>query len=144
MNLCNGKEEESIKETDQSQVTMEQPGNAPETEGETANASNGTTETVVQILNVNEISMLERLAHNPNAMVKSQQRDEPDMSSEEKLKVLKAAYCTCPVQFLAKFGRYMQATDAVCFEKLKADGNYEVLFQLKEIEKFRDEGKVFP
>ncbi|CAL8074604.1 unnamed protein product [Orchesella dallaii] len=80
-------------------------------------------------------NMLERLSKNSQVMVKSQQRDEPDLSAEQKLDALRVVFETHPDQFLVRFGKFLRSTDSKCFEGHRREGNYNVIFQLNEVEK---------
>lgn len=69
------------------------------------------------------------------AIFKSQQKDDPDLSSEEKLTIarslLKKSYCL----FLSKFGHYMKKEHLKYFEKIK-DDDYEVAYHFNRLQRY--------
>lgn len=91
-------------------------------------------------INLQEIAMLERLSQDTKVIVKSQQRGERDLTVEEKLEALKTLYRSTPSRFLSRFGKFLVADDAKCFEKLSEEDDYDAAFQLKEIKKLWNKG----
>ncbi len=89
-----------------------------------------------------ETEMLERLSKDAKVIVKSQQRGERDLTAEEKLDALKSLYCSAPVRFLSRFGNFLVADDAKCFEKLREEDDYDAVCQLKEVEKLWNKGII--
>ncbi|XP_032221663.2 coiled-coil domain-containing protein 97 [Nematostella vectensis] len=81
---------------------------------------------------------------NSGVTVKSQQRDEPDLSSEQKIKILEEIKKTNPASFLMRFGQSLVTKDLEYFESLYKQNtltNYEIGFRLKEIKKHLDQQK---
>ncbi|ODN01647.1 Coiled-coil domain-containing protein 97 [Orchesella cincta] len=111
--------------------------------GEDSNFQNGgesfpkDAESIISKNSLTEIqhNMLERLSKNTQVMVRSQQRDEPDLSAEQKLDALKAIFETHPDQFLVRFGKFLKASDSECFEHHRRGGDYNIVFHLSEVEK---------
>ncbi|KZC09883.1 Coiled-coil domain-containing protein 97, partial [Dufourea novaeangliae] len=72
---------------------------------------------------------------NSKAIFKSQQKDDPDLTFEEKLNiahnVLKKSYCL----FLSKFGHYMKEEHLKYFEK-KKDEDYEVSYHINRLQRY--------
>lgn len=87
--------------------------------------------------------MLERLTKDAKVIVKSQQRGERDLTAEEKLDALKSLYCSAPARFLTRFGNFLVADDAKCFEKLHEEDDYDAVCQLNEIKKLWNKGIIF-
>ncbi|XP_064408791.1 coiled-coil domain-containing protein 97 isoform X2 [Latimeria chalumnae] len=75
-------------------------------------------------------SMLNAVA-NSNIQIKSQQKDEPDLTLPEKLEILQELYRNKPVVFLERFRKVLSEDHLVCFSHLA--GNYEVNFYCNEI-----------
>ncbi|XP_054002859.1 coiled-coil domain-containing protein 97 isoform X1 [Hylaeus anthracinus] len=69
------------------------------------------------------------------AIFKSQQKEDPDLTFEEKLtiarNILKKSYCL----FLSKFGRYMKEEHLKYFEKSK-DKDYEVAYHINRLRRY--------
>ena len=80
-------------------------------------------------------NMLSRIA-NSDAVVKSQQRGEPDLTVDEKLTVLHGILDRSPAGFLMRFGRYLVEDDLRNFDYLK--GDYEIDFRIKELKNILD------
>ncbi|EDO48482.1 predicted protein, partial [Nematostella vectensis] len=81
---------------------------------------------------------------NSGVTIKSQQRDEPDLSSEQKIKILEEIKKTNPASFLMRFGQSLVTKDLEYFESLYKQNtltNYEIGFRLKEIKKHLDQQK---
>ncbi|KHJ41943.1 hypothetical protein D918_07994 [Trichuris suis] len=78
-------------------------------------------------------SMLNRIADTPGAYFKSQQRNEPDLTLEERLLILRNLYQDRPCGFLSRYERMLTANDVLLFDHVR--GMYEAEFFLKRIEK---------
>ncbi|XP_068728482.1 coiled-coil domain-containing protein 97-like [Montipora capricornis] len=83
-------------------------------------------------------NMLLRVASS-DAVVKSQQRGEPDLTAAEKVSILQKILDKSPGSFLMRFGNYLVEDDLGNFEHLIAD--YEIAFRVKEVEKALDTKK---
>lgn len=79
--------------------------------------------------------MLSRIA-STDAVVKSQQRGEPELAVDEKIAILHELYDKKPASFLMRFGRYLSEKDLGNFEHLR--GEYEIDFRLKEVKNILD------
>lgn len=86
--------------------------------------------------------MFERLSKLPNIVVRSQQRDEPDLTAEQKLGNLKTIFRSNPEQFLIRFGNQVLPNELKCFDELERVGSYEARFHLKEMEKLHQIGTI--
>lgn len=84
-------------------------------------------------------SMLCRIAGS-EAVVKSQQRDEPDLTVDEKVAILQEILERKPTTFLMRFGRYLAEEDLQNFEHLR--GDYEINFRLNEVKNIIDSKKT--
>ena len=78
--------------------------------------------------------MLVHLAHS-RAIFKSQQKDEPELSFEEKKTIALNLLEKSPFQFLCNFGRFLKEEHLSYFEKIKSD-NYEISFYLKRLHRY--------
>uniref|UniRef100_A0A8C3FT31 Coiled-coil domain containing 97 n=1 Tax=Chrysemys picta bellii TaxID=8478 RepID=A0A8C3FT31_CHRPI len=76
------------------------------------------------------LAMLTAVANSP-LPVRSQQKDEPDLTAEEKLAILRALYRDKPVVFLERFRRALRVEHLGCFAHLAA--RYEVRFYCDEV-----------
>ncbi|XP_039366444.1 coiled-coil domain-containing protein 97 [Mauremys reevesii] len=76
------------------------------------------------------LAMLTAVANSP-LPVRSQQKDEPDLTAEEKLTILRALYRDKPVVFLERFRRALRVEHLGCFTHLAA--RYEVRFYCDEV-----------
>lgn len=65
--------------------------------------------------------------------IRSQQKDEPDFTQEQKLGILLEMYKSKPVVFLERFRKALKEEHLACFNHLA--GNYEVDFYCQEIRK---------
>ena len=83
-------------------------------------------------------NMLYRIA-NSDAVVKSQQRGEPDLTVDEKVTILLGILDRSPGSFLMRFGKYLVEDDLRNFDHL--EGDYEIDFRLKEVKKILDTKK---
>lgn len=99
------------------------------------NMAASTTETEVHGLVKN---MLYRVA-NSDAVVKSQQRGEPDLTVDEKVTILLGILDRSPSSFLMRFGKYLVEDDLRNFHHL--EGDYEIDFRLKEVKNILDTKK---
>lgn len=84
-------------------------------------------------------SMLSRIARS-DAVVKSQQRGEPDLTVDEKVGILEEILERKPTSFLMRFGRYLVEEDLRNFQHLK--GDYEIDFRLTEVKNIIDSKKT--
>ncbi|XP_074872457.1 coiled-coil domain-containing protein 97 isoform X2 [Carettochelys insculpta] len=76
------------------------------------------------------LAMLGAVARSP-LPVRSQQKDEPDLTAEEKLRILRALYRDKPLVFLERFRRALRVEHLGCFAHLAA--RYEVRFYCDEV-----------
>ncbi|KAG6926291.1 coiled-coil domain containing 97, partial [Chelydra serpentina] len=76
------------------------------------------------------LAMLTAVASSP-LPVRSQQKDEPDLTAAEKLAILRALYRDKPVVFLERFRRALRVEHLGCFAHLAA--RYEVRFYCEEV-----------
>ena len=76
---------------------------------------------------------------NSGAIVKSQQRGEEEISTEEKHQLLLDMWRRNPVTFLERFNRWLREDDLECFDDLSH--GYEVNFYLREVRKRLDKDK---
>ena len=83
-------------------------------------------------------NMLSRIA-NSDAVVKSQQRGEPDLTVDEKVTILRGILEKNPGSFLMRFGRCLVEDDLRTFDHLK--GDYEIDFRVKEVKNILDANK---
>lgn len=67
-----------------------------------------------------------------DVIIKSQQRDEPDLTDNEKFYYLQEMLNTSPGKFLMKYGRLLLEPDLVYFKKYD---DYEITFRLRELRK---------
>ncbi|KAJ1107410.1 hypothetical protein NDU88_004800 [Pleurodeles waltl] len=65
--------------------------------------------------------------------IRSQQKDEPDFTQEQKLRILLEMYKSKPVVFLERFRKVLKEEHLACFDHLA--GNYEVDFYCQEVRK---------
>lgn len=89
---------------------------------------------------VNQVrAMLCRIASS-DAVVKSQQRGEPDVNVDEKVAMLQEILEKKPTSFLMRFGRHLAEEDLRNFEHLR--GDYEIDFRLNEVKNIIDSKKT--
>lgn len=67
------------------------------------------------------------------AVIKSQQKDEPDLLYDQKLAIVKELFFCKPVVFLERFHKIIREDHLRCFRHLA--GNYEVAFYCNEVQK---------
>lgn len=67
-----------------------------------------------------------------DVIIKSQQRDEPDLSDNEKFQYLQEMLNQSPGKFLMKYGRLLLEHHLMYFQKYD---DYEIAFRLKELQK---------
>ncbi|XP_062919609.1 coiled-coil domain-containing protein 97 isoform X2 [Mobula hypostoma] len=67
------------------------------------------------------------------AVIKSQQKDEPDLRYDQKLSIVKELFYCKPVVFLERFHKIIREEHLVCFSHLS--DNYEVTFYCNEVRK---------
>ncbi|XP_069765254.1 coiled-coil domain-containing protein 97 [Narcine bancroftii] len=67
------------------------------------------------------------------AVIKSQQKDEPDLRHDQKLSIVKELFYCKPVVFLERFHKIIKEEHLICFSHLA--GNYEVAFYCNEVRK---------
>lgn len=75
---------------------------------------------------------------NSDVVVKSQQRDEPDLTLEQKVDILKDILENKPASFLARFGQFLALEELTYFENIQND-DYELEFRVKELRKLLDD-----
>ena len=78
-----------------------------------------------------KIKIMFRRIDRTDAVVKSPQKNEPDLTEEEKFVILWDIFKKNPCNFLMRFGKSFDHDDLNCFDDLK--GNYEIDFYLKQI-----------
>ena len=88
--------------------------------------------------NKNDQNLLLRIAKT-DAVVKSQQRGEPDLTVDEKVPLLREILERSPSSFLMRFGKYFKEEDLDSFGHLR--GDYEIDFRLKEVKGILDNRK---
>lgn len=89
---------------------------------------------------VNQVrTMLCRVASS-EAVVKSQQRSEPELTVDKKVDILQEMFEKKPTSFLMRFGRYLAREDLRNFEHLR--GDYEIDFRLNEVKNIIDSKKT--
>jgi hypothetical protein len=82
-------------------------------------------------------AMLDHLANSKVAHFKDQQRGEPELSFEQKRQIAEDILKHNPGQFLARFGKFLQAQDLDYFTELNAvSENYEISCHLKQLQRF--------
>ncbi|CDW56699.1 DUF2052 domain containing protein [Trichuris trichiura] len=79
-------------------------------------------------------SMLNRIADTPGAYFKSQQRNEPDLTLEERLLILRNLYKDRPCGFLSRYEQMLTANDLLLFDHVR--GMYEADFFLRSCYSF--------
>ena len=77
--------------------------------------------------------LLTAIASDPRAQFKSQQKDDPDWSQEQKKEMAEQALDKSPGQFLARYGALLQESHLDYFRDKYGPDHYEVAFQLKEL-----------
>lgn len=77
--------------------------------------------------------MLQRLAHS-SAHFKHQQRNEPDLTPNQKYEIAREIFENKPRLFLARFKQHLAMKDIPCFQEHA--GDYEIDFHLSEIQKW--------
>ena len=73
-------------------------------------------------------------------VVKSQQRDEPELTEEHKVTILREILTEKPATFLMRFGKYLAKEDLQYFDH-SAEHDYELDFRLKELRTLFDSSK---
>ncbi|KAK4886868.1 hypothetical protein RN001_003139 [Aquatica leii] len=79
--------------------------------------------------------MLEQLGNNAEILCKSQQRDETDVSVQEKIQILSDIFNKSKSNFLSRFGKFLTFQQIKLFENVEEDvkDGYEIKFHLKNI-----------
>jgi len=86
-------------------------------------------------------AMLDHLARSEVAHFKDQQRGEPELSFEQKRQIADDILKHSPGQFLARFGKFLQAQHLDYFTELNAvPENYEISFHLNQLHRFHCKG----
>ena len=86
-------------------------------------------------------AMLDHLASSEVAHFKDQQRGEPELSFEQKRQIAEDILKHNPGQFLARFGKFLQAQHLDYFTELNAvSESYEISFHLKQLQRFHCKG----
>ncbi|XP_076226548.1 coiled-coil domain-containing protein 97-like [Nomia melanderi] len=101
---------------------------------------NDKKETTKNVLIIEEknTSLREELLNyvaNSKAIFKSQQKDDPDLSFEEKLTIASNVLRKSNCLFLSKFGHYMKEEHLKYFEKSK-DQDYEVAYHVNRLHRY--------
>ncbi|KAG7213690.1 hypothetical protein KM043_002933 [Ampulex compressa] len=71
------------------------------------------------------------------AVFKSQQKDEPDLTYDEKLTIAQNLFVKNHCLFLSKFGPYLKPEHLQYFEKLKGE-NYEITHHIERLRRYFD------
>lgn len=81
--------------------------------------------------------IISKLADNDKILCKSQQRNEADITKEEKMTILLDIFNKSKSSFLSRFGQFLSAEQAQYFDQFKDDPSdgYEVMCHLKNISK---------
>ena len=77
-------------------------------------------------------AMIERVAHREEHFAHMRQRNEPDMSLDERLEVVEKLLANNPGEFLARFGSILTEEDLMYFDTL-CSSEYTVHFRTTEI-----------
>lgn len=86
-------------------------------------------------------AMLDHLASSEVAHFKDQQRGEPELSFEQKRQIAEDILKHSAGQFLARFGKFLQAQHLDYFTELNAvSENYEISFHLEQLQRFYCKG----
>jgi hypothetical protein len=86
-------------------------------------------------------AMLDHLANSRVAHFKDQQREEPELSFEQKRQIADDILKHNPGQFLERFGKFLQAHHLDYFTETNAvSQNYEISFHLKQLQRFHCKG----
>ncbi len=87
-------------------------------------------------------NLLDFLSKKPESelRLKNLQREDPDLTTEEKLSLLRRKLESNPASFLSQFGQYFQSTHLECFSRIRQH-SFEVDFHLKHVEQFLKPGK---
>lgn len=75
---------------------------------------------------------------NSDVIVKSQQRDEPDLTVDQKVDILKDILDKKPAVFLTRFGKFLTIEELLYFESIESN-DYELQFRLKELQKLSND-----
>lgn len=78
------------------------------------------------------LTMLERLSKSA-AHFAHRQRDDPDLTQQEKIDIASGILQKNPAVFLRRFGAYLQAVDLAYFQDSTED-DYEIQFHIREIQ----------
>jgi len=73
-----------------------------------------------------------KTAASSNGFFKHQQKDEPDLTYDEKLKIVEEVFNNRPSLFVERYGKYLSEKQLEYFEDLKSDDNYELNFFLQQ------------
>ncbi|KAF5302800.1 hypothetical protein FQA39_LY01980 [Lamprigera yunnana] len=98
--------------------------------------SNGTEESSSRPKDADEFQELFRsLSNNAEVLCKSQQRDEGDISVDEKVQILMDTFHKSKGNFLLRFGKFLTINQSKLFEQFENDvrDGYEIKFHLKNI-----------
>ena len=79
---------------------------------------------------------------NSSAVFKSQQRDEPELSFQEKRTIALDLLEKSPSEFLSKFGYFLKVEHLSYFRSI-SDDEYEISFYLKRLDRYFDKEKRF-
>jgi len=77
-------------------------------------------------------TMIERVAHREEHFVHLRQRDEPDVSVDERLEIVEKLLANSPGEFLARFGSVLAEEDLLYFDTV-CSSDYTVHFWLTAI-----------
>ncbi|KAF2904350.1 hypothetical protein ILUMI_01808 [Ignelater luminosus] len=92
----------------------------------------------INVINNDSLTeIIRKLADNDKILCKSQQRNEADITREEKMTILLDIFNKSKSSFLSRFGQFLSAEQAQYFEQFKDDprDGYEVMCHLKNISK---------
>lgn len=87
--------------------------------------------------------LLEELSNNPDVFCKTQQRDETDISGDEKIKFLTDIFDKSKANFLSRFGRFLNTDRINLFQQFEEDpkNGYEIKFHLKYLRQRQSKSK---
>jgi hypothetical protein len=93
------------------------------------------TDNDVEELNLAREQMITYVANSQaeDIFFRSQQRDEPALTAEEKKKIAASLLKSSPSNFLVRFGKILNPNHLTYFHQF--ENNYEVLFHLQQLEK---------
>jgi len=83
--------------------------------------------------------MIRKIISSPTAFFRNQQKNEPDLSQDEKRSICIDLYSKHPVQFLSRYYQYLDSEDVPCFRdsqhSISEDSKYDFDYYLQEMAK---------